>query len=860
MTHPSVVSHKGTRRLAAVAVVAFSGAALVAAPAASAADTIEAAPPSIYQPTVANGEAQANVPLTGVRTSEVWIETPVDTDRDGKKDTIYARIQLPSVAKDGVTVPSVIAASPYYGGIQAVPQHDPYRELWDPSQPKPPAEFGTWNRPGDSDSAGYDANGNYWLSRGFAFLKVAALGTFKSTGCPQMLNDNEAQSMKSVIQWLTGAEGAIARDAQGAEVSAKDWSAGKVGMTGTSYDGALPLITATTGVEGLEAIAPMAPVSNFYEYYHVGGGMYGPDGYQGEDLDNYVLALRPKGDTTCTPTAQEFVEKEDRASGDYNDFWAERNLMDKIDNVHAATLIGHGMDDLNVRVNQSTDWYEALRARGVPTKLYLHQYWHLDLGQIRSAMWTNNLNRWFTHYLFGVDNGVQNEPSARIQKEDKTWIDEASWPAADAGEVTLFPTVGGDAVGGLQSEVRTGAVESKTFADDSTISLQDLAEAAASPNRLVYQTAPLQTELRLSGTATAKLNVAINRPAANISMAIVDHDPVKGTTHIISRAWTDPQNRTDIRTTEAVVPGTAYDLSLGFVPTDYRVPAGHTIGLMVASSDTATSLLPPTSTDLTVDTSATSVTLPVSGAADAVRAALGQTAEPTVAVGAPIVVSGKDQTVTGEGFAPGVDLTLTDGTAGSTPVTVRTGEDGTFSAVLPTSGDAGERTVSVLAGRATIAQATFAVKAPPAIAVSTDKVRPGGAVTVKLSGFDPETEVVVELHSTPVEVGKAQTDADGAAEFVVTIPAGTAVGAHTLVALGPDDVRAETSITVIADTVPPVTGGNGGTGTAGGSGTGGLATTGADVPWIAAGAGALALVAGAVLLWIRRRTTGAEGR
>ncbi|MDR6868965.1 X-Pro dipeptidyl-peptidase [Microbacterium resistens] len=730
------------RALAGLTLVAATAAAVLAgAPSALAAP--ENAPPDTpYQPTVVDGEAQATLDPNDVTKSEIWIKTSVDTDHDGAPDELYAVLQVPNVAKDGAKVPTVIAASPYYGGIKAVPQHDPYRELWDPSQPVPEPAFGTWNRPGDADSDYPSPRGTYWLSRGFAFMAVSTLGTNLSSGCPQMLNRDEAEANKAVIQWLTGEAGVTARDASGNPVTAADWSAGKVGMTGTSYDGALPLLTATTGVEGLEAIAPMAPVSNFYDYYHVAGGMYGPQGYQGEDLDNYVLALLTDDQdiATCTGTAQEFVEQENRASGDYNDFWDERNLLNWTGNVHAATLIGHGMGDLNVRVSQSTDWYQALRAQGTPARLYLHQLEHVNLANIEtyltycrddadscyagvdpekaaalgddipSSGWQPNLNRWFTHYLFGVENGVENDLGARVQREDYSWIDEPDgWPSTGAGEVSLYPTAGGDGLGGLEAEVRTGAVETTTFADDSTISLQTLVDASSSPNRLVYQSAPLATDLRLSGTASATLGVAIDRPAANITMAIADRAP-DGTSHIIARAWTDPQNRTDIRTTEAVVPGTPYDLSLAFVPTDYLIPAGHSLALLVASSDTETSLLPPTSTALTVDTSVTSITLPVVGATDASRAALGAPGTPAIAAASASVVEGDAQTITGTGLAPNADLVLgVDGA--SEPIAVRTGADGTFALPLPAGATSvtGTRAVTLTAGRATIAGTSFEV-------------------------------------------------------------------------------------------------------------------------------------------------------
>ena len=56
-------------------------------------------------------------------------------------------------------------------------------------------------------------------------------------------------------------------------------------MTGTSYNGTLPLAAATTGVEGLEAIIPVAPNTSYYHYYRSNGLVRHPGGWLGEDID-----------------------------------------------------------------------------------------------------------------------------------------------------------------------------------------------------------------------------------------------------------------------------------------------------------------------------------------------------------------------------------------------------------------------------------------------------------------------------------------------------------------------------------------------------------------------------------------------
>lgn len=56
-------------------------------------------------------------------------------------------------------------------------------------------------------------------------------------------------------------------------------------MTGTSYNGTIPLAAATTGVAGLEAIIPIVPNTSYYHYYRSNGLVRSSGGYLGEDID-----------------------------------------------------------------------------------------------------------------------------------------------------------------------------------------------------------------------------------------------------------------------------------------------------------------------------------------------------------------------------------------------------------------------------------------------------------------------------------------------------------------------------------------------------------------------------------------------
>src|SRR5262249_19288775 len=92
---------------------------------------------------------------------------------------------------------------------------------------------------------------DYWVPRGYAVVLGESIGTAFSDGCPTIGDMKETLATKAVIDWLNGR--APAWNESGQPVKA-DWTTGDVGMTGTSYNGTLPNMVATTGVDGLRTI------------------------------------------------------------------------------------------------------------------------------------------------------------------------------------------------------------------------------------------------------------------------------------------------------------------------------------------------------------------------------------------------------------------------------------------------------------------------------------------------------------------------------------------------------------------------------------------------------------------------------
>ncbi len=68
--------------------------------------------------------------------------------------------------------------------------------------------------------------------------------------------------------------------------------------------------------------------------------------------------------------------------------------------------------------------------------------------------------------------------------------------------------------------------------------------------------------------------------------------------------------------------------------------------------------------------------------------------------------------------------------------------------------------------------------------VATSQTLQGSTVQVSASGYADASFVAMELRSDPLDLGRAQADADGTINAWVTIPADAPVGAHTIAVTG----------------------------------------------------------------------------
>ncbi len=569
------------------------------------------------------------------------METDFNSDGDGKKDRMRMDVTRPrQTESEGLKVAVVYESSPYFAGTSGDRKYlwDVKQEVGAPppprtDQPAPPFKA---DRPFISNS-----EVNNWVPRGFAVVHSEAPGTGLSQGCPTVGGHPEEYAPKAVIDWLNGRAKGYTTATGSVEVKAT-WATGKVGMTGTSYNGTIPLAAATTGVEGLEAIIPIAPNTSYYNYYRSNGLIRHPGQWLGEDIDflyDFIFSGAPELHDYCNRTVRDgmYVAGRDRQHGDYNDFWAERDLLNKIKGVKAATLLAHGENDWNVVPEHSIRIYEALRKQGTPAALYLHQGGHGGPPTMELR------NKWFSHYLYGVNNGVEKEPRLYVVSEGQPVrggvpTAYADFPDPDAKGVTLYPAGNGNAVGELATKLLRPA-PNETLTDNVAFSGAALASAPSSPHRLLYATPVLTDTLHWSGAPRVTIRLASSKPAANLSAWLVTlpYDSTSigtlGAVGVQSRGWADPQNYKSLtkggnydskKPGEPLTPGTFYDLTFDLEPADRMIAPGKQLALMIMSSDRDFTLWPQPGTQLTVDLTKTKIVLPVMGGDAGLRKAMGK--------------------------------------------------------------------------------------------------------------------------------------------------------------------------------------------------------------------------------------------
>ena len=603
-----------------------------------------------------NGKSLATFTSQDAIREVVYVESRVDTDKDGLPDLVKVSIIRPRYEGK---IPAVMTASPYHQGTNdkasdkalynmnvdlevkephTIQVETPQLELVDP--------LGQAELVDEAEetlthiNSSYTLN-DYLLPRGYANLYVSGVGTKDSQGLMTNGNYQQIEAYKNVIDWLNGRCRAFTDHTRKRQVKA-DWSNGKVATTGISYLGTMSNGLATTGVDGLEVIIAEAGISSWYNYYRENGLVTSPGGYPGEDFDSLAELTYSRnllgGDYLHHNAAHQAdldrVKKElDRASGDYNQFWHDRNYLLNANQVKAEVVFTHGSQDWNVKPLHVFNMFQALPA-SIKKHLFYHNGAHVYLNNWQSIDFRESMNALLSKKLLGYDSSYE---LPTVIWQDNTG--EQSWTSLDdfGNQTSQRTFLLGDGEKVIQNRYETKDYE--RYGKAYPTFLSDLYQDKAQQMTIDL---PIEEDLHLNGKARLHLRLHSSTNKGLLSAQLLELGSKKylqpypavlsvrtldnGRYHmldnltelpfkeagqrVISKGYLNLQNRHDLLEVEAVTPGEWMEFDFDLQPTIYKLEKGATLRLVLYTTDFEITVRDQTDYQLTIDLAQSSLHLP----------------------------------------------------------------------------------------------------------------------------------------------------------------------------------------------------------------------------------------------------------
>ena len=603
-----------------------------------------------------NGKSLATFSIHDVIREVVYVESQVDTDQKGLPDLVKVSIIRPRY--DG-QIPTIMTASPYHQGtndkasdkalykmegeLEVKPAHK--IELEEPQlnlvQPQGQAELVSEAEEKLTHiNASYTLN-DYFLPRGFANLYVSGVGTKDSTGFMTNGDYQQIEAYKNVIDWLNGRCHAFTDHTRQYQVKA-DWSNGKVATTGLSYLGTMSNGLATTGVDGLEVIIAEAGISSWYNYYRENGLVTSPGGYPGEDFDslaeltysrNLLAGDYIRGNEAHQADLEKVKEQLDRKTGDYNQFWHDRNYLLNAQKVKAEVVFTHGSQDWNVKSLHVYQMFHALPDH-INKHLFFHNGAHVYMNNWQSIDFRESMNALLTKKLLGQ--------ATDYQLPTVIWQDNTApqtWLSLDTfGEQDNFETFSlGQEEQVIQNQYSDEDFEryGKTYQTFNTELYQ------GKVNQITIDL-PVTKDLRLNGRAQLKLRIKSSTNKGLLSVQLLEHGQKKylqpypavlsartidnGRYHmlenlcelpfrpnaqrVVTKGYLNLQNRNDLLLVEDITADEWMDIQFELQPTIYKLKDGDTLRLVLYTTDFEITIRDNTPYQLTVDLEQSSLILP----------------------------------------------------------------------------------------------------------------------------------------------------------------------------------------------------------------------------------------------------------
>ena len=604
-----------------------------------------------------NGKSLATFSTNNVIREVVYVESRIDSDKDGLPDLVKVNIIRPTFSG---RIPAVMTASPYHQGTNdkasdkalykmeeelsvkephKISLEEPTLDLVDPvgqAQLVTEAEEKLTHI-----NSSYTLN-DYFLPRGFANIYVSGLGTKDSQGIMPNGDYRQIEAYKNVIDWLNGRCRAFTDHSRERQVKA-DWSNGKVATTGLSYLGTMSNGIATTAVDGLEVIIAEAGISSWYNYYRENGLVTSPGGYPGEDLDsldeltysrNLLAGDYIRGNDAHKASIKELKKNLDRKTGDYNQFWHERNYLLNAHKVKAEVVFTHGSQDWNVKPLHVYQIFNALPS-SIKKHLFYHNGAHVYINNWQSIDFRESMNALLTQRLLGQKTEYQ-LPTVIWQDNtaEQTWLtlkdfgnqNEHKTFSLGTEEAVIqnryqdsdferfgksYPTFNNELYQGKVNQLTIDLPVTENIHLNGRIKLNLRLKSSINKGLLSAQLLELGEKKYLQPYPGILSVRTLDNGRYHMLDNLFELPYSQSAQRVVTKGYLNLQNRDGLLDIKEVTPNEWMEFQLELQPTIYKLQQGDTLRLVLYTTDFEITVRDNSDYQLTVDLSQSSMQVPV---------------------------------------------------------------------------------------------------------------------------------------------------------------------------------------------------------------------------------------------------------
>ncbi len=461
----------------------------------------------------------------------------------------------------------------------------------------------------------------YFAGHGYAAVRVDRRGSGDSDGL--MFDEYIAQELSDgaeVIAWL----------------AKQPWCSGNVGMFGSSWGGFNALQVAALRPPALKAIITNCSTDDRYadDMHYMGGCLLNDNLMWGSTAFSFMA--RPPDPALVGERWREMwmqrLENSESLVATWmqhptrDAYWKHASVCEDFSKIQCAVFATGGWAD-----GYSNAIPRLLKGLKAPRKGLIGPWAHRwaqqgvpgpAIGFLQEAV------RWWDHWLKGKDTGIMAEPMLRAWMQESVppktfyaerpgrWVGEASWPSPKIGQrrwhLNAFrlgdhaeaeqalthasPLTIGEAAGewcpyGYQAEMPGDQRE-----DDG--------------NSLCFDSDVLSERIEFLGAPVLELDLAADRPVAQIAVRLNDIAPDGASTRI-TYGVLNLTHRDSHEHPEALVPGKRYRVRVQLNDAGYAIPPGHRLRISISTAYWPLVWPAPEPVTLTLFTSASTLDLPV---------------------------------------------------------------------------------------------------------------------------------------------------------------------------------------------------------------------------------------------------------